>query len=104
MYCISIQIRPKYSQAFDQQAFLSRVRRIRSPEIDAEEEKGKLFLSFNFFTEFPKALWEDLANALYKDPEYGELISEQSLAICEDDAGDCLLLHHYDVSEKLDSL
>lgn len=104
MYCISIQIRPKFAREFDQREFLDRVRPIRSPEVDTEEEKGKLFLSFNFFTEFPKALWQDLNAVLYQDAEYGPLIHEQSLAICESDEGDCLLLHHYDERESLDTL
>jgi hypothetical protein len=104
MYCISIQIQPKHARDFDRAAFLHRVRDIRSPEVDAIEEKGKLFLSFNFFTEFPAKLWGELQDRLYKDPQYTAMISSVSVAICEnEDDDDCLLLHHFDSSEKLDS-
>ena len=40
MQCISIQISPKHARDFDRTAFLERVRPIRSPEVDAIEEKG----------------------------------------------------------------
>ena len=42
MQCISIQIKPKYSRDFNREEFLQRVRAIRSPEVDAIEEKRKL--------------------------------------------------------------
>lgn len=104
MQCISIQIQPKYSREFDREAFLQRVRAIRSPEIDAIEEKGKLYLSFNFFTEFPAPLWQALSECLYQDPVYSAKIAPVSVVICEGETDDeCLLLHHFDPSEKLDS-
>lgn len=104
MQCISIQIQPKYSRDFDRTAFLDRVRAIRSPEVDAIEEKGKLYLSFNFFTEFPAGLWQELQNNLYKDDTYAAVIAPVSVVICETEADDqCLLLHHFDSSEQLDS-
>lgn len=104
MQCISIQIQPKYSRDFDREAFLQRVRTIRSPEVDAIEEKGKLYLSFNFFTEFPAPLWQALNERLYKDPTYSANIAPVSVAICEGETDDeCLLLHHFDSSEKLDT-
>lgn len=104
MQCISIQIQPKYSRDFDREAFLQRVRTIRSPEVDAIEEKGKLYLSFNFFTEFPAPLWQALNERLYKDPTYSAHIAPVSVAICEGETDDeCLLLHHFDSSEKLDT-
>lgn len=103
MQCISIQIQPKYSREFDREAFLQRVRNIRSPEVDAIEEKGKLYLSFNFFTEFPAPLWQALNESLYKDPEYSAQIAPVSVAICEGETDEeCLLLHHFDASEPLD--
>lgn len=104
MQCISIQIQPKYSRDFNREAFLQRVRTIRSPEVDAIEEKGKLYLSFNFFTEFPAPLWQALNECLYKDPTYSANIAPVSVAICEGETDDeCLLLHHFDSSEKLDT-
>lgn len=105
MFCISLQIQPKYAREFDRQALLARVRAIRSPEVDAYEEKGKLLLAFNFFTEFPQQLWPQLQQALYQATDYRDLIAPVSVVICEDDSsGDCLLLHHYDASEPLDHL
>ena len=105
MQCISIQIQPKYSREFDREAFLQRVREIRSPEVDAIEEKGKLYLSFNFFTEFPAPLWQALNECLYQDATYASIIAPVSVVICENEADDeCLLLHHFDSSEALDSL
>ena len=105
MYCISIQIQPAVARSFERRELLERVRPIRSPEVDAYEEKGKLFLSFNFFTEFPQQLWPQLQAALYQDADYGAIIGPVSVAICEDEeSGDCLLLHHFDPSETLDKL
>lgn len=104
MYCISIQIQPKYARDFNRQDFLGRVRHIRSPEVDAIEEKGKLYLSFNFFTEFPAQLWQQLNKALYQDLAYTSILGPVSIAICEDEESEeCLLLHHFDPSERLDS-
>lgn len=104
MHCISIQIQPKHSRNFDRAAFLQRVRDVRSPEIDAIEEKGQLYLSFNFFTEFPAQLWGELQDCLYKDAQYAAIIAPVSVAICEsEDDDECLLLHHFDSSEPLDT-
>jgi len=103
MQCISIQIQPKHSREFDREQFLQRVRSIRSPEVDAIEEKGKLYLSFNFFTEFPAQLWQELSAALYQDAIYSAVIAPVSVAICEGETDEeCLLLHHFDSSESLD--
>ncbi len=104
MQCISIQISPKHARDFDRTAFLERVRPIRSPEVDAIEEKGKLFLSFNFFTEFPAQLWQELQHALYLDQTYAPHIAPVSIVICEGETDDeCLLLHHFNRDEPLDS-
>lgn len=103
MHCISIQIQPKYARDFNRQDFLGRVRHIRSPEVDAIEEKDKLYLSFNFFTEFPAQLWQQLNKALYQDAIYAASLAPVSIAICEDEESEsCLLLHHFDPSESLD--
>jgi len=105
MQCISIQIQPKHSRDFDREEFLQRVRAIRSPEVDAIEEKGKLYLSFNFFTELPAQLWQELNSCLYQDPAYAAIIAPISVVICEGESEDeCLLLHHFDTSEPLDTL
>jgi hypothetical protein len=105
MQCISIQIQPKYSREFDRDELLQRVRPIRSPEVDAIEEKGKLYLSFNFFTEFPAPLWQALNECLYRDVTYAPKIGPVSVVICEGESdNDCLLLHHFDASEPLDTL
>jgi len=105
MHCISIQIQPGVAREFDREQFLRRARPIRSPEVDAYEEKGKFYLNFNFFTEFPQQLWQDLNQALYQDPDYSALLNPVSVVICEDEeSGACLLLHHFDSNEKLDSL
>ena len=104
MYCISIQIQSKYARDFNREDFLKRVRHIRSPEVDTIKEKGKLFLSFNFFTEFPQQLWQQLNTSLYQDVDYAPILAPVSVAICEDEESeDCLLLHHYDSSEELGS-
>ena len=105
MHCISIQIHPDYSKNFDTPAFLTRVRTIRSPEVDAITEGGKTYLSFHFFTEQPAQLWQKLSLCLYKDSDYGAVLGPISIALSEDESGtDCRLLHHFDTSEKLDSL
>lgn len=105
MYCISIQIRPKDARDFNRDAFLDRVRDIRSPEIDAYEEKGKLLLSFNFFTEFATPLWDQLQLALFDDSEFSKEFAAQCLILCEDEETEAAyLLHHYDSNESLDTL
>ncbi|HEY8940627.1 MAG TPA: hypothetical protein VIM59_10565 [Cellvibrio sp.] len=104
MYCISFQIQPKFAREFDRDEFLRRVRPVRSPEVDAIEEKGKLFLSFNFFTEFPAQLWQELQPLLFADAAYAPKLAPYSVVICEGESDDdCLLLHHFDPAEKLDS-
>lgn len=104
MHCISIQISPKHAREFDRAALLERVRGIRSPEVDAIEEKGKLFLSFNFFTEYPAQLWQELQAALYLNADYAAQIAPLSIVICEGETDDdCLLLHHFNNDEPLDS-
>lgn len=103
MHCISIQIQPGHTREFDRQEFLTRVRPIRSPEIDAIDEKGELHLSFNFFTEFPAQLWQQLQECLYLDTLYAPKIAPHSMVICEsEETGECLLLHHYNSSETPD--
>lgn len=106
MYCISIQIQPESLTSFNKSDFLLRVRAAgRSPEIDDFEEKGQHYLQFNFFTERPKLLWQELQIALYNNPEYSEIIKPISIVICEDEnASECLLLHHFDSNEKPDQL
>lgn len=104
MYCISFQIQPKFAREFDRDEFLRRVRPVRSPEVDAIEEKGKLFLSFNFFTEFPAQLWHELQPSLFADAGYVPKLAPYCVVICEGETEDeCLLLHHFDSTEKLDS-
>jgi len=103
MQCISIQIQPEFLNTFDRKAFLAHVRaQGRSPEIDEFEEKGKTYLNYNFFTEFPKKLWQDLQTALYQHPDYAAVIAPVSIAVCEDETHPqgYLLLHHFDPSEK----
>ena len=104
MYCISVQIQPKFAREFDRSEFLQRARTVRSPEVDAIEEKGKLYLSFNFFTEFPAQLWQELNEALFADKAYSAKLAPYCVVVCEGDTeNECLLLHHFDSSEKLDS-
>lgn len=107
MQCISIQIQPEKLAAFDRNRFLNQVRAVgRSPEIDAFSEKGKDYLQFNFFTEAPKKLWQDLQIALYEHAEYSTIISPISIAVCEDETNpqEYLVLHHFDANEKTDRL
>lgn len=107
MRCLSIQIPPEFVADFDQREFLARVRGAgRSPEIDAFTEQGKNYLSFNFFTERPVALWRDLQQHLYLDPHYGAIIAPVSIAVCdgEDEHDDYLVLHHFDPAEVRDQL
>lgn len=105
MFCISIQIRPKISASFPREELLSRVRPIRSPEVDAYEEKGKLLLSFNFFTELPSTLWQQLNSVLFDESDFALLLRNNAIVLAEDEISDaCYLLHHYDANEPLDQL
>lgn len=104
MHCLSIQIKPSAASSFDQVDFLERVRQIgRSPEIDSFSEKGQDYLNYNFFTEQPHTLWNQLKTHLYDHPQYGSHISPISIVVCEgQQQEDDLLLHHFDAGEKLD--
>lgn len=107
MQSISIQIQPEFLSDFDRATFLKQVRAVgRSPEIDEFTEKGETYLTFNFFTEFPKKLWQDLQQALYQNADYSKIISPISIAVCEDESHPqgYFFLHHFDVNEKLSSL
>lgn len=104
MQCITIDIQPEFSRAFDQAEFLTRVRPIRSPEIDRIEERGKLYLQFHFFSEFPAQLWHELYSCLFADAAYRAILAPISVVFCEGETeNDFLLLHHFDTREKLDS-
>lgn len=104
MQCLSIQIKPEAAAGFDKQDFLQRVRTLgRSPEVDDYEEKGVKHLHFNFFTEMPEALWQEIKDKLYAEKKYGAYLGSISLVACEGEAvGEDLLLHHYDPAEKVD--
>lgn len=107
MQSISIQIQPEFLAAFDRAAFLTQVRAVgRAPEIDEFSEKGKTYLTYTFFTEFPKKLWQDLQSSLYQHAEYSSIISPISIAAYEDETlpQGYLVLHHFDKTEKIDSL
>jgi hypothetical protein len=107
MQSISIQIQPEYVANFDRAAFLAQVRGVgRAPEIDEFAEKGKTYLNYTFFTEFPKALWQDLQKALYQHSEYSAVIKPVSIAACEDESHPqgYFLLHHFDSAEKVSQL
>ena len=107
MQSISIQIQPEFLAAFDRAAFLAQVRSVgRAPEIDEFTEKNKTYLTYTFFTEFPKKLWQDLQSALYLHAEYSSIISPISIAAYEDETlkEGFILLHHFDLTEKVGSL
>ena len=107
MQSISIQIQPEFLARFDRDAFLAQVRAVgRAPEIDEFAEKGKTYLNYTFFTEFPKTLWQDLQQALYQHVKYSAVIAPISIAACEDESHPqgYLILHHFDPTEKVDSL
>jgi hypothetical protein len=105
MFCISIQIRPKVAASFTREELLDRVHHIRSPEVDAYEEKGKLLLSFNFFTELPNSLWNQLQAALFDHSEFGLQLKNNCIVLAEDEITEaCYLLHHFDTNEALDRL
>lgn len=107
MQSISIQIQPEYIANFDRTAFLTQVRAVgRAPEIDEFSEKGKTYLTYTFFTEFPKKLWQDLQSALYLHDQYSNIISSISIAAYEDETlpQGYLILHHFDPNEKVSQL
>jgi hypothetical protein len=107
MQSISIQIQPEFLATFDRQLFLTQVRAVgRAPEIDEFSEKGKTYLTYTFFTEFPKKLWQDLQAALYCHAKYSQIISSVSIAAYEDETlpQGYLILHHFDPTEKVSPL
>lgn len=107
MQSISIQIQPEFLADFDRTTFLTQVRAVsRAPEIDEFSEKDKTYLTYTFFTEFPKKLWQDLQAALYSHTEYSKIISPISIAAYEDETlpQGYLILHHFDKTEKVSQL
>lgn len=104
MRCISIQIKPEAVAGFDKDEFLKRVRALgRSPEIDDFEEQNCRYLNFNFFTEMPELLWQEIQEKLYRDHLYGPYLTSVSLVACEGESrAEDLLLHHFDPTESLD--
>ena len=105
MFCISVHITPEHSRGFDQQRFLQKVKSIRSPEVDAFEEKNQFHLSFHFFTEYPSDLWTKLQMAVFDQSEYAETLLAISIVTCEGENEDeYWLLHHFDQSQQLDQL
>lgn len=104
MRCLSIQIKPDAVPDFNKAEFLKRVRAMgRSPEIDDFEEKGIRHLHFNFFTELPELLWQEVQENLYGDDADGKNLSSISLVACEGEMhAEDLLLHHFDPHEALD--
>jgi hypothetical protein len=105
MFCISLHILPEHSRQFDQAELLRRVRDIRSPEVDAYEEKKQFHLAFHFFTEYPAQLWSQLKPALLDDSTYSSLLKPVSIICCEGETEeDYWLLHHHDQHQKLDKL
>jgi hypothetical protein len=105
MRCLSLQIKPEAIPDFDRKEFLSLIRSGgRSPEIDAFEENGVSYLNFNFFTEKPDLLWQELKNSVYGG-DYGAYLKKISLVACEAEKHEeDLVLHHFDSQIKLDSL
>lgn len=105
MFCISLHILPEHSRQFDREEFLQKVRAIRSPEIDASEEKNQFHLAFHFFTEFPSQLWVQLTETLFNDADYSKKLSAICVVTCEgEDEKDYWLLHHPDKNQPLDKL
>lgn len=105
MFCISFHITPEHSRSFDQKLFLQKVNAIRSPEVDATEEKKQFHLSFHFFTEYPAELWSKLHLALFNQSEYSRTLSTVSIVTCEgENEEDYWLLHHFDQNQPLDQL
>lgn len=105
MFCISLHILPEHSRQFDQAELLRRVRHIRSPEVDAYEEKKQFHLAFHFFTEFPSQLWSQLKPVLLDDAEYSNKLASVGMIVCEGESeDDYWLLHHPDSNQKLDKL
>lgn len=104
MRCLSIQIKPDAVAEFDKNDFLKRVRGLgRSPEIDDFEERNIRHLHFNFFTELPEQLWQEIKEKLYGDNTYGPYLGSVSLVACEGETRtEDVLLHHFDPTEQLD--
>jgi len=105
MFCISFHIAPEHSRHFDQQAFLEKVSSIRSPEIDAFEDKKQFHLSFHFFSEFPSELWSSLEATIFDDSDYSHQLSTICVITCEGEKEeDYWLIYHYDKNQPLDKL
>jgi len=105
MFCISFHITPEHSREFDQHLFLQKVKNIRSPEVDAIEQKNEFHLSFHFFTEYPSDLWSKLQAALFDQSEYSHTLAAVSVVTCEGETEeDYWLLHHFDKNQPLDQL
>lgn len=105
MYCLSIQVLPEKVSTFDHKKFLQQLAGVsRTPEVDRFQERGQEFLHYNFFTEKPVAVWQELQAALLNPA--ADHWAKALLIACEplDAPDDARLLHHPDPREKIDTL
>lgn len=104
-----IQIHPDRAPALDLQAVCACAADFAaaSPLVTRfAQVPGEGYLNLMFATAAPAALWPALSSALFAQAEWGQALRSCAMAMCEGRAGwdDCLLLHHFDGAQALDSL
>lgn len=112
MNALCIQIQPEIVPEIDMnrihlliQAVARDQTIVRQLVIKEGDDNGP-YTNFVFDTMDLKNLWDLVQHNLYQDEKIGMELTKSSIVTCEGKKGwdDYLLLHHYDSSEKIDSL
>lgn len=102
MQCLIVQLHPDRDVSFRLEDFLQASRGLgRYPEIDRSDDAS--YINLNYFSENVPVLWQQLQQGVFDAPELGAWARRVAIVVCEGDAGDELLLHHFDSSEPIDS-
>lgn len=85
---------------------VARERSIVQRLVIEEGDDNGAYTNLNFETTDLKILWDLIQKNLYKDEKIGIELTRSSIVTCEGEDGwnDYLLLHHFDLSVKTDSL
>ena len=101
MKCISVHIQPGLNHTHRVEELIELVRSVdRYPEL----ESGADYVNLHFFTEDLALFWKEFESRVLGDKVLGKWLAEVAIIASGNDAGDELLLYHFDKNEELDCL
>ncbi len=112
MKCLSIQFQPEKSPELDEEKTINRFKEfcnnsklVNHMDIQRGYDNG-LYVSINYTTDDVKSLWNQIRSHFFEQKDFGYILANASIVVCEGDNGwnDYLLLHHYDEKEKVDTI